>query len=65
MTTASASMSNSLSCPTFGEAHGQTFAMTFEPEDAERIGLELVRRARALAAVPLAGDAQKGSQLGE
>jgi hypothetical protein len=42
--------------PDAEEAHGQTFAVTFEPEDAERIGLELVRRARALVAVPLAGD---------
>jgi hypothetical protein len=50
--------------PDAGEAHGQTFAMTFEPEDAERIGLELVRRARALVAVPVVGEAE-GTRLGE
>jgi hypothetical protein len=50
--------------PDAREAHGQTFAMTFEPEDAERIGLELIRRARAFAAVPLVGGAE-GTRLGE
>jgi len=42
--------------PDAGEAHGKTFAMTFEPENAQRIGLDLVRRARALAVVPLVQD---------